>query len=323
MKSQIDPALHAFLLDNPQALLEIHDPQTMRASVKILLDAGFSYANVIVRIRQACAFPQDAFEALLAYVGGNPQRQTEFAAAVGAYGVGQWSELNIELPPNLFEYFSGSAGGIWLYERHHNGMITPEHPFYAVSGRVVDEFWAYQVRRFCATGDFKRSWDELCRARRGIVAKGTDKRLILNDEAPRMFKADVFLLGELALQLFNAMVEKGVLKPLAEEDFVVPSSTIAGRVYETVLASNGRRPENRSWSYSRPGYRFARDYPHWTYDEEKGEVGKDESRFQKAGASILKMAAHFADRDNDNKLRRHQEALAKFDAKHPLRRPTA
>lgn len=323
VKNNLDLAFKDYLTHSSQALMDIHDADTMRLAVLFLLiEARFTYANMVKRIRSACSLPQFAFNAMLEHARDNPLRLVEFATAVGMYNVHNWNEFNITIPNDMHMFFSGVEGATWLYERHKCGAIGEEHPFYVYRGGMADFYWHHRVSWFAAHGDFKRAWDELNKGRRGVVANGTSRGAILDNTAQRMFVATHGTVGEAAIMLFMSMVEKGALEELVLEDFVVPSGYISGRVLETKLSRNGRRPENRAWSFRRPGIDFALEYPRSAYDLETDVSTKVDGQLLKQGAAILKMAEHFSKQDNETRLRKHERALQEHATKYPHTKKT-
>jgi len=189
----------------------------------------------------------------------------------------------------------------------------------------VDRYWARRVRRYLVRGDYRRTWDELNKARRGFtkpndVRPGTISHDQRDDIGEVVFKSwDAYacskeMLAELVADLFSAMEKNGLIAPISEEDKTLPGQKMPRRVFETKPTKGGR--VIRSYELSGvtvSGFGFAcifRLKAGYMYPRRQGDGCPPKLHvFDETGAQVLKIAAYFSKKKDERRRKKHEDAL--------------
>ncbi len=174
------------------------------------------------------------------------------------------------------------------------------------------------MRRFIVREDFRRAWDELQKAHRGVLDATVREENFLEKESfimecqrpeNRCWRASVSIVGSLALELYEAMAKKALLTKIAEGDRIIDSW---GRVYETVYevkVPSGHRHKPRAYSQSvqQPGHAIAIHYVACVLGDSTRRM-----QLRDEGAAILKIAAHFHAVRNERRRKKHEQVLEEY-----------
>ncbi len=214
--------------------------------------------------------------------------------------------------------------------RHCPQLLEEGHPLH---GKInVDLYWGRRVRRYLARGDYRRTWDELNKARRGF-AKPNDARpgTISHDQRDDIgevvFKSwDAYacskeMLAELIGDLFSAMEKNGLITPIADGDKTLPGQKMPRRVFEAKPTKGGRvirSYELRGVTVSGFGFacifRFQEGYLY--PDNPTGFMGRPPKLhvFDETGAQVLKIAAYFSKKKDEKRQRRREDAICELES---------
>lgn len=227
-------ALESFARHNPHSFTVIKRKKTAERVMGRLFAHGMDARALLVR---ACLSPfMEALLALLAQRFREEGRWQEYVEGVVCAPFNVWEVRGGGLP---LSYFSSEVlpytDQLGLFQTFKDELCNPEHPLF--NSFSADEYWQAKVCRFIDSGDFRRAWDELKKARKGMLKHGisakdeVDSLTFYMDPCNRCFQASRRCLADLVDRLFKAMLGKGELLPLTSSDLHISGTTRATLVY--------------------------------------------------------------------------------------------
>lgn len=309
-----------FMADNPDGLLttiqitERVKPVTFEMAKAALLclarRKSFSCKKLIRRCRHH-KWGSKLLEAVAHYFQGK-KRWKKFARALLSTPASWWHEyFSVDVAqktlddPRVMELLIQK-----LPTMLSDDAYGEEHPL--LEYVRPDKYWANQVRRYLATYDYRRAWDEVKKASKGIRISepGEQCNPFNEDDSSRKFAASKSVIGELVRELFAELVAHGFLTPLPEGDYTLESRRERVQVYETKLARNYRHAP-RAYQQAVPvaGLEFARMFHLSSSDR---LYPRFPSHFSIEGGMILRMARYFADKKAESRRQRHAKAVAEY-----------
>lgn len=270
---------------------------------------GFSCKKLVRRCRHH-AWGDDLLRAL-ADRFRNKKRWMNFFRAVISTPADWWGEyFSVDLAqeildqPNIMEL---------LIKEHPKAIREDDHPLFECF--QPDTYWARLVRRYIATYDYRRAYDEVKKANKGIRFGESDKEKknpFDEKEYSRRFPASREAIAQLIRELFIEMVAHGLLTALPEGNYPLADKWARRPAYETKFTT--RKPRAYEQTSVVAGFEFAKMFlitPRGgTWENPTPDV------FSPEGGMILTMARYFADKKVASRRQRHAKALAEYQQCH-------
>ena len=206
---------------------------------------------------------------------------------------------------------------------HCPALLDGTHPW---RGKVnLDPYWEWRVRRYLVRGDYRRTWDELNKARRGFAKTektplDTIDRLFQQSQKSEMIGEVLYegrhsyacsktMLATLISDLFTAMVEKGLVATITEADTKLDGSITTHKVFETKPTKGGRTIRSYDQWVTVAGFGFA-----CIFRIQAGRAYAGHGKFHifdETGAQVLKIAAYFRKKKDEQRQKRHDDAVSR------------
>ncbi|MEK7647815.1 MAG: hypothetical protein AAB384_02130 [Patescibacteria group bacterium] len=309
-------SLLCFVRDDVEGIQQVRSLKVAKRIICKLAEEGMSAGALL---RRCCHL--EFGEALIVEVQDHFARANQqkcfFSAMVQMPAL--WWDENELSPRRLLKLLRGHEVLAHLLAHHADLVTHPEHPLYCKTDiSLADEYWAHQTRRFIVRGDFRRAWDELQKAHRGVlnatIQEGhfAEKQDFITEcQRPenRCWRASDLIVGSLAIELYEAMVKESLLTVITDGDRLTDSwGRMRQTVYEVKMPS-GHRHQPRAYSQSvpQPGHAIA-----LLYGEHK--PGSREVQLRDEGAAILKIAAHFNTVRNERRRKKHEQMLEEYES---------
>lgn len=306
-----------FLADQPNALITGYQVtervkpvsyDMAKMAILQLAKMGFSCQKLVRRCRHR-KWGDDLLRALATYFRGKKQWKN-FVRAVIRMPARCWGQyFSIGVAQEILDL----ADVMELIIREHPEALQEDgHPLFECF--QPDTYWASVVRRYIATYDYHRAYDEVKKASKGIRVgqpHQEDENLLTADTTPRRFAASKQTVGQLVCELFAAMVAHGLLQPLDEGNYVLESSRVYVTCYETKLGGNRRKPRKYEQRTTVAGFEFARLFA--ILSARVSYLNRPPDIFSPEGGMILTMARHFADKKSESRRRKHDAAVAEYE----------
>lgn len=270
---------------------------------------GFSCKKIVCRCRHH-AWGNDLLRAL-ADRFRNKKRWVSFVRAVISIPADWWNEyFSVDVAqrildqPNVMEL---------LIKEHPEALRKDYHPLFECFR--PDTYWSQVVRRYIATYDYRRAYDEVKKASKGIRVGEPDEKdnnPFKDDMIPRRFAASKSMVGQLVRELFAAMVAHNLFPPLPEGNYVLQDRRVNVQVYETKPPARHRyKPRAYEQRTTVAGFDFARLFlirpaTGW-YKTRQPDL------FSSEGGMILTMARYFAQKKSEVRRRKHEQAMAEYE----------
>ncbi len=315
-----------YLRENEDGIDQVNDLNTACRVLDELAKDGMSAAALVRR----CAHWSLA-EDLVTHVtkmfwnGQKGRRRRELLDALAVMTSEWWDETGLE--PHWFLTQINGWEVLDHFLAHHKSIILdPQGRLYIAASRfrgalaLVDDFWIYKVRYYIVRKDFRRAWEELNKAYKGLLNHGIVKENYKNridfieacsDRYNRGWKATYETIGRLAMELYHSMSNAEKLEG-SLEDFRSCSRSVAVPVYKIKGPS---KPVAYMQQSDRPSFDFAESFV--DVGQDAGYVGWNQPRhFTDAGAAILMIAEHFASKRRETRRRKYEERLAAYVVTH-------
>lgn len=312
-------ALVHFVKDSPSGVRLVRSLQTALKVISALADGGMPMAQLLIR---CCHFEYGERMVIeLQTRFGQGTGRMEFVDALAHMPASWWHENGIDAHVVLGR-MRGHDVLAYLFKHHSQLVTNPENPLYCDGDiELADEYWMHQVRRFIVRGDFRRAWDELQKAYRGVL-KATVQRSDFRDEQQyihecqqphnRCWRASLNAVGQLSVELHDVMVEERLLTPISEEDRLTDRwGLVRVMAYETKVPSAHRyKPREYAQQIQQPGHAIAICFA------ESGSVEgarRGTVKLRDEGAAILKIAAYFHALRNARRRLKYEVALNGYE----------
>lgn len=306
-----------FLADQPNGLITGYQVtervkpvsyDMAKLAILQLAKMGLSCQKLVRRCRHR-KWGNDLLRALATHFRGK-KRWKNFVRAVIRMPAGCWGKyFSIGVAQEILD----QPDVMELIIREHPEVLQKDdHPLFDCFR--PDTYWTSVVRRYIATYDYHRAYDEVKKASKGIRVgqphEEADKNPFKPDTAPRRFAASKQAVGQLVRELFAAMVAHRVLQPLAEGDHALGRKKERVTVYETKPRGH-RKPRKYEQCTTVAGLEFARLFlirpACGSYENRQPDI------FSPEGGMILTMARHFADKKSEFRRRKHDAAVAEYE----------
>lgn len=176
---------------------------------------------------------------------------------------GQWKQLVdaiLKLPDGFWESEGGQLNEEMVAEHLQNPLAlqriassrykrsvvaTEQHPLF---GKLsFDSYWSHRVNYCTSCCDFERAWSELRHAYRGFRIEGRlvdesaeSERAFWADPENRCYAASKIMVRNLINELFDTMVEEGVIQDLKRNDRRAPRDRKIKWAYRRVNGKSQR-----------------------------------------------------------------------------------
>lgn len=310
-------SLLCFVRDDEEGIQQVRSLKVAKRIIRKLAEEGMSAGALL---RRCCHL--EFGEALIVEVQdhfAHAGQQKCFVTAMAQMPALWWEENDLS-PRQLLKLLQGHEVLAHLLGHHADLVTHPEHPLYCKTDiSLADEYWTHQVRRFIVRGDFRRAWDELQKAHRGVLNATIREEDFLEKQdfitecqqpANRCWRASVSIVGSLAIELYEAMVKESLITVITDGDRLTDSlGRMSQTVYEVKVPSGHRHvPREYSQWVSQPGHVIATHYVECELGGWKGD-----KRLLDEGAAILKIAAHFNAVRNERRRKKHVQVLEEYE----------
>ena len=182
----------------------------------------------------------------------------------------------------------------------------------------LDPYWERRVRRYLVRGDYRRTWDELNKARRGFPRPSdarpdtiSYKSLHVGEviyEGRYQYACSKGMLATLIGDLFTAMMTEGFVTAVTEADTKFDGSQTTIKVYEVAAPKNGRaiRSHDKRITYS--GFGFA-----CIFRIQEGSMFSGYGKlhiFEETGAQVIKIATYFRKKEDERRQAKYDAVVA-------------
>ncbi|MBU0540533.1 hypothetical protein KKF59_02100 [Patescibacteria group bacterium] len=295
-------ALESFARNNPQGFSVIQRKKTAERVMGRLFAQGMSARALLIR---ACLSPfMESLMALLAQRFREDGRWQEYLEGVVCAPFKVWEVRGGGLP---ISYFASEvlpySDQLALFTTFRDELCSPEHPLF--NSFSADEYWLAKVGRFIESGDFRRAWDELKKAKKGMLKHGISAKddvdgLTFNmDPCNRCFQASNKCLASLVDRLFEAMVSKGEVQPLTDSDRHLKGTTRAVLVYSL----KPQKPRQYTLRAQVASLHFA-----LSFGAQGDAVGG--YHLEETGAKVIKIADWLFEQKNAKRRQAYERLLA-------------